>query len=100
MMKYQIGAQGVDVLIKKLTSAFLKNHPIIGTVLSAADVATGVGATIKSRQEETALEKIGAIGNRVANEAKANGGDIENIMRQIKEGGALMGIDVDALTTD
>lgn len=100
MMKYQIGAQGVDVLIKRLTHAFLKGHPVVAGILSAADVATGVGATIKSREEETALEKIGALGNRVAKEAKDRGGNIESILQQIKQGGSAMGIDVDALTVD
>jgi len=46
MMKYQIGAQGVDYLIRKLSSAFLKGHPVTAGILGAADVATGVGATV------------------------------------------------------
>jgi len=66
MMKYQIGAQGVDVLIKRLPAASVRRVPGLGTALSATDVAMGIGATVKSRQEETALEKIGALGQRVA----------------------------------
>jgi hypothetical protein len=37
------------VLIKKLNHAFLQKLPVVGGILSAADVAVGVGATIKSR---------------------------------------------------
>ena len=68
MMKYQIGAQGVDMLIKRIPEAFVKKIPGLGTALAGADIATGVAAAFKSREEETALEAIDAIGTRVQQE--------------------------------
>ena len=100
MMKYQIGAQGVDVLIKRLPAAFVRRVPGLGTALSMTDVAMGIGATIKSRQEETALEKIGALGQRVAQETMNNGGDLEKITERIKSAGKTMGLDTDSMTPD
>lgn len=100
MMRYQIGAQGVDALIRHLPEAFVKKVPGLGTTLTVADVATGVGATVMSRKDETNLEKIGALGQRVAEQTRDNGGDLDAIMEKIKSSGKTMGIDTDAMSDD
>ena len=56
-------------MLRHLPQALVKKVPGIGTVAAVADVAAGVAATVKSREEETGLEAIGAIGTRVAQEA-------------------------------
>lgn len=97
MMKYQIGAQGVDMLIKRIPEAFVKKIPGLGTALAGADIATGVAAAFKSREEETALEAIDAIGTRVQQETQRLGGNPEEILERIKEYGNALGIRTDEL---
>lgn len=97
MMKYQIYAQGVDGLIRRIPAAFIEKHPFIGTVATAADVAAGIAGTVKAREEETGLEKIGAIGQRVQKLAQENGADLNKVMTRIKEDGEKMGIDTSSL---
>jgi len=58
MMKYQIGAMGVDAAIRRLPEAFIKKIPGLGVALTATDIAAGVGAALASRKDETALEAI------------------------------------------
>ena len=97
MMKYQIYAQGVDALIKRIPAAFIEKHPVIGTIANATDIAAGIAGTVKAREEETGLEKIGAIGQRVQKQAQRDGANLSNVMSKIKEGAESMGIDTDAL---
>lgn len=100
MMKYQLYAKGADIVLRNLPKAIIKKAPWVGTAATIADVAAGVTAAAVSRDEETKLEAIGAIGNRVAREAMANGADLNAVLGKIREDGARMGIDTDAMSTD
>lgn len=97
MMKYQIAAMGVDAAIRHLPEAFVKKIPGLGTALTVADVATGVGASLLSRRDETALEAIQAVGERTGRLAEQLGGDPQQILDKIRKQGSAAGIDVDAL---
>lgn len=97
MMKYQIYAQGVDALIKRIPAAFIEKHPLVGIAATATDIAAGIAGTVKAREEETGLEKIGAIGLRVQKQAQRDGANLNAVMTKIKEGAASMGIDTSAL---
>ena len=100
MMKYQLYSKGADIVLRKLANAIVKKAPGVGTALTIADAAQGVAAAAVSRDQETKLEAIGAIGNRVAREAMNNGGNLENILSKIKEDGKKMGIDTESMPVD
>ena len=100
MMKYQLYSKSADIVLRKLANAIVKKAPGVGTALTIADAAQGVAATAVSRDQETKLEAIGAIGNRVAREAMNGGGNLENILSKIKEDGKKMGIDTESMSVD
>ena len=100
MMKYQLYAKGAYIVLSNLPKAIIKKAPWVGTAATIADIAAGITAAAVSRDEETKLEAIGAIGNRVAREAMANGADLNAVLGKIREDGARMGIDTDAMSTD
>jgi len=97
MMKYQIYAQGVDALIRRIPAAFIEKHPVIGAIANATDIAAGIAGTVKAREEETGLEKIGAIGQRVQKQAQRDGANLDAVMSKIKQDAESMGIDTQAL---
>jgi hypothetical protein len=93
MMRYQLYSMGIDGLIRRMPNAIVKRNPWVGSALLVGDIAQGVGFTVKSREEETASEAIGAMGARVAQDTQKNGGNLDKIMNAIRSDAESMGID-------
>lgn len=109
MAKHQIGAMGVNGALQyvayKLPSWVISENRLIrgtGKLLSSGiaqsamrgiAVGSGVKAAYDSRQEETALEEIGALSQRVADIMQRNGSDIPSVIESIRGQAEASGID-------
>ncbi|QWM90615.1 hypothetical protein [uncultured phage cr61_1] len=92
MMKHTIDAMSIDGLLNYAA----KKIPYIGVATTAASVATSLDATVKSRQQETGMEKIQALSDRAYAELVAKRANIGDITDRIKYIAHQKGID----TTD
>lgn len=92
MMKHTIDAMSIDGLM----SIAAKKIPYIGVATTAISVANSLDATVKSRQQETGMEKIQALSDRAYAELVAKRANIGEITDRIKYIAHQKGID----TTD
>ena len=118
MFKYQAMAMGYDgllgVLARKAPVWAISGGPkgIVGKALTPASmlarsevgqlstVGAGVGAALKSRETETGLEAIQAIGERVSSKIMEEGGDVQKIKDAVISKADKMGIDASNFDLD
>ena len=92
MMKHTIDAMSIDGLM----NVAAKKIPYIGVATTAVSVANSFDATVKSRQQETGMEKVQALSDRAYAELIAKRANIGEITDRIKYIAHQKGID----TTD
>ena len=117
MMKYQVGAMGIDGLMQYVArrapvwaiggkGKFLQGVGNVATSalgrygMESTAVGAGIWAAERSRRTETGLEAINAIGARVSQAIEDGGGDVQRIVDAVNEKGSKMGIDTSGWTLD
>ena len=111
MARNQIAAMGVNGLLgyishelptwaigpgkagKALRFIESKTPGLLTTSMEATAVGSGIAAAKASRREETGLEAIGALGQRVSKIVEDNGGDVQKIIDSVHYHSSKMGID-------
>lgn len=104
MMRYSIYAglydAGVRSILKRAPQLFGKKAPYLGWVLTASDIAAGIGSVVKSREEETALEAAGGLSARSAKEAMKNNVDLQQVLDAIKEDANKIGLSTEGMSDE
>lgn len=103
LFKHQLKAMAGDAGLGLLLSFITKKAPVFATVAPAIQVsgstAMGINASMQSRKDETNLEKIQALEERILQESAKNKVDINSVFSEIKNYAEnKLGIDTSKMT--